>query len=50
MKIVKCPECKNEKKVENNIKIPICYLCQKEMEVMIYGSYATSGISKSLNL
>lgn len=32
MKILKCPICKREKKVENNVIISICPSCQVEME------------------
>ena len=31
MKIVKCPGCKREREVEENIIISICYTCQEEM-------------------
>ena len=31
MKSVKCPICKNEREVENNIIMPVCYVCQEEM-------------------
>jgi len=31
MKIVKCPSCKLEREVEDNIIISICYTCQEEM-------------------
>ena len=31
MKIVKCPICKREKEIKDNIVIAICPVCQTEM-------------------
>jgi len=33
MKIVKCPECKREREIENNVVVAICSICQIKMEV-----------------
>ena len=35
MKILKCPLCKREKEVENNIIISICPSCQVEMKEVL---------------
>ena len=32
MKRVKCPICKREKEVEENVILPLCYFCQVKMD------------------
>lgn len=31
MKIVKCPICKSEREIKDNVILSVCYCCQVEM-------------------
>ncbi len=37
MMIVKCPVCKDERRVNEKIKMALCRACQEEMEVFMHG-------------